>query len=192
MGAQQKYARKKAKGQVILVIDMINDFKFPDGRKLAKQAVKIATPLSQLLHRARQAKIPIVYVNDNFGQWRSDLNAQIKHCKTNSELARPILDQVLPAKGDYYVLKPKHSGFYASPLALLLENFHAKTLILTGISTESCVLFTANDAYVRDYDIVVASDCVASIKPQAKTRALQQMEEALHARVVKSSSLRFA
>jgi nicotinamidase-related amidase len=146
---------------VLLLIDVINDLDFEEGYKLLRHAVPMAKQIAALKQQAAQAGVPAVYVNDNFGRWRSDFKTQVEHCLKDGVPGRPIVELLRPGKNDYFVLKPKHSGFFSTTLDLLLEYLGAKTVILTGIAANICVLFTANDAYMRDLRLIVPSDCVA-------------------------------
>jgi nicotinamidase-related amidase len=123
----------------------------------------------------------VIYVNDNFGRWRSDFQSQIKHCLEKAGPAKELVTQLHPTKDDYFVLKPAHSGFYSTNLELLLLHLQADTLIITGVATNICVLFTANDAYLRGYRIVVPQDCVAANTTRLGQVALQQMRSILKA-----------
>lgn len=106
---------------------------------------------------------------------------------------RPLVELLAPPHDrDYFVVKPKHSGFYNTSLELLLEHLGAERVVLTGMATEICVLFTANDAYMRDFDVVVAADCVASSNQPGHTHALALMRSALLAEVVRSDRIDFA
>jgi nicotinamidase-related amidase len=165
----------------LLLIDVINDLDFPEGRQLLEFALPMARQIAALKVRARQHDIPVIYVNDNFGRWRSDFNAQVQHCLNDDVLGRPIVELLRPDENDYFVLKPKHSGFYSTALDTLLEYLGTKTVILTGMAANICVLFTANDAYVRDFHLVVPSDCVASNTDAENSYALQQMHLILKA-----------
>lgn len=166
----------------VLVIDVINDFGFPSGEQLERRARPMARPLAALLQRARRAAVPVIYVNDNFGRWRSNFPSLVEHCAASRGAFLTSL--LRPEPDDYFVLKLKHSGFYASPLDLLLQSLGVETVILTGVTAESCVFFTACDAYLRDLRIVVASDCVASADPRRKRAALE------HLRTVLGTSIR--
>ena len=128
-----------------------------------------------------EAGIPVIYVNDNFGRWRSDFKAQVEHCLHDGVRGQPLVELLQPGEDDYFVLKPKHSGFYSTSLALLLDYLQVKTVILTGIAGNICVLFTANDAYQRDFHIVVPRDCVAANTCEDNDAALAQMEQVLKA-----------
>jgi nicotinamidase-related amidase len=168
---------------VLLIVDVINDLEFPGGAELAENAVPMAQALSRLARRVRQVGAAVIYANDNFGRWRSDFRAQLRHCLDEPVRGRAIVELLRPEDSDYFVLKPKHSAFYSTALDLLLHHLEATKLIIAGMATESCVLFTANDAYVREYDIIVPSDCVASAQPEDAKRALDQMRLVLKADV---------
>jgi nicotinamidase-related amidase len=174
---------------VLLLIDVINDLEFPGGDELAKRALPMAQSLSLLADRARKAGVAVIYANDNFGKWRSDFHAQLRHCLDEAVPGRPIAKLLRPTEKDYFVLKPKHSAFYSTVLELLLRHLEARTLVLTGITAESCVLFTANDAYLRDYEIIVPPDCVVSQSAEAEERALAHMGQILKAKVCPSTEI---
>jgi nicotinamidase-related amidase len=173
----------------LLLIDVINDLDFKGGDKLLKAAQPMARNLARLKARAHRAGIPAVYVNDNFGRWTSDFRALISHCLEDDSRGRTIAQTLAPAEGDYFVLKPKHSGFFSTTLELVLKYIGASRLILTGLTTDICVLFTANDAFMREFKLLVPSDCVASANTQDHRIALQYMKRVLEADTRKSSSL---
>lgn len=168
-------------GVVLLLIDVINDFDWPGGDKLLPFAQEIATQIRELKRRARELDIPTIYVNDNFGQWRSDMRALIRHCLDDDVRGRGIVKMLQPDEEDYLVLKPKHSGFFSTNLDILLEYLSAKTLILTGVAGDICVLFTANDAYMRDFEVIAPADCIASNTTEANRNALELMSRVLKA-----------
>jgi nicotinamidase-related amidase len=173
----------------LLLIDVINDFAFPRGDELLQRALPIAAPLAELKRRATSAGIPAVYVNDNFGRWQSKFEQIVKHCLQKKARGHAFVEQLIPGEQDYFVLKPKHSGFYQTPLELLLKHFGTKRLIVTGLSTNSCVLFTASDAYMRDLQLIVPRDCVAACNQQEQDFAIEQMRAMLKANVLPSSEL---
>jgi nicotinamidase-related amidase len=173
----------------LLVIDMINGFDFPGGARLLRHTRPIAPRIRALAARARRAGIPVVYVNDNFGRWRSDFRAVIAHCLGPRMPGRAVVRALRPHREDYFVLKPRHSGFYSTTLSLLLEHLSARTLILTGVTTDMCVLFTAQDAHVRGYRLVVPADCTASLAAQDTRRALALMRNAMRAVTTRSGLL---
>lgn len=175
---------------VLLLVDVINDFDFPEAPKLLKHALPAARKIAALKKRLRAKNIPAVYVNDNFGRWRSDFRTQVERCISLEANGAPVASLLVPAEDDYFVLKPKHSGFYASSLDVLLKNFGAKRLIITGFATDICVLFTADDAYMRDFEVIVPIDCTAAETLEAKQNACAQMKRFLRAEVRPSTKLR--
>jgi nicotinamidase-related amidase len=162
---------------VLLLIDVINDFDFEEGEQLLRLAVPVGRNIAELKERTQAAGIPSVYVNDNFGRWQSDFKKIVAHCSRGKE----FVEMLLPEDDDYFVLKPKHSGFYSTTLSLLLTHLGAENLILTGIAGNNCVLFTANDAYMRDFKLFIPADCVVSNTEEENKHALKQMETVLKA-----------
>jgi nicotinamidase-related amidase len=173
----------------LLLIDVINDIEFPEGDQILPHALAMAHHIRSLKQRARQSKIPAIYVNDNFGRWRSDFNAQVEHCLHDAVRGQPVVELLKPSENDYFVLKPKHSGFFCTVLDILLDHLGAETAILTGIAGNNCVLFTAHDAYLRDYRLFVPSDCVASNTDAENEAALEQMKRVLKANTQRSHEL---
>lgn len=164
----------------LLIIDVINDLEFEGGEALLPQALVMAERIVELKRRAAAAAVPVIYLNDNFGQWRSDFRTVIEG---NLEGVRgaPLVQRLTPDEDDYFVLKPKHSGFFGTTLETLLRFLGARRLILTGLATPMCVLFTAMDAYMRDFEIAVPGDCSAAADPAQHRAALQYMATVLKA-----------
>jgi len=173
----------------LLIIDMINDFEFPGGDRLYEFALPAAHRIADLKRDAKSHGIPTVYVNDNWGRWRSDFASQVLHCLKDDVCGAPIARLLRPEPDDYFVLKPKHSAFYATPLDVLLTHLKARTLILTGVAGNSCILFSASDAYIRDYHLVIPSDCVASQSVEENERCLLHMRDTLDANIRPSKEL---
>jgi nicotinamidase-related amidase len=176
----------------LLIIDAINDLEFEGGAGMLPRAVRMARRVAALKAHATTLGIPSIYVNDNFGRWRSDFHRIVAHCLDDNVRGRPVAEQLVPDEKDYFVLKPKHSGFYNTTLDLLLGYLQTTTVILTGIATDVCVLFTAADAYMRDLRVIVPSDCVTALTPKAHRTALAQMRTVLKAEVVASRSIDLA
>lgn len=173
----------------LLLIDVINDLDFVDAAQLLRHAIPMAHRIAEFKRRAKASGIPVVYVNDNFGRWRSDFNAQIEHCLRDGMPGKAIVELLRPDEDDYFVLKPKHSGFVSTTLETLLQYLGVQTLILSGIATNICVLFTANDAYMRDFHLIVPSDCVASNTEEDNHYALEQIRTILKADVRPSTQI---
>jgi nicotinamidase-related amidase len=173
----------------LLLIDVINDLEWPEGECILPDALVMARNIAALKKRARELKVPVIYVNDNFGKWQSDFRSVVEHCLNDGVRGQPLAELLEPGEEDYFVLKPKHSGFFSSTLEILLNYLQARTVILTGLAGNICVLFTANDAYMRDYNLVVPADCVASNTQDENRHALEQMREVLKADIRPSTEL---
>jgi len=178
-------------GTALLLIDVINDLAFDGSEQLVAQAEAMAAPLARLKRRAAAAGVPTIYINDNFGQWRSDFRRTVAHCTGRSSPGRHVSQRLRPTTRDYFVLKPKHSGFFDTTLDTLLEALNIRRVILTGIAGNICVLFTANDAYMRDYKIFAPADCIVSNTAADNDYALRQIKTVLKGEVAVSSRLRF-
>jgi nicotinamidase-related amidase len=173
----------------LILIDVINDLEFPEADQLLRFALPMADRTAVLKRRAKQAGVPVIYANDNFGRWQSNFNSQVEHCLRDGVCGRPVVEKLLPEEDDYFVLKPKHSGFFSTTLDLLLRYLQVHSVVLTGIAANICVLFTANDAYMRDYRLYVPSDCVASNTREENDMALAQMQKVLKADIRPSGEL---
>lgn len=173
----------------LVIIDMINDLEFEEGADMLEATVAAADRILDLKKRARAAGIPVIYANDNFGRWRSDFRDVIDHCLHDDVRGRPLAERLTPDDEDYFVLKPKHSAFFSTTLETLLAYLGTRRLILTGITTDICVLFTAMDAYVRDYGICVPSDCVAAANADFNKQGLEYLERVCHADTTPSAGL---
>lgn len=174
----------------LLLVDVINDLDFPGSAELVRQAEPMSIRIARLAERARARRIPVIYVNDNFGRWRSDWRQVIDVCLAESSPGRHMVARLQPHPEDYFVLKPKHSGFHSTTLDLLLRDLGVGTVVLAGVATDICILFTANDAYMRGYEVVVPSDCVAANTVAKSTAALQQIRDVLKGRTPTSSRLK--
>lgn len=175
----------------LLLIDVINDLDFEGSEALVRQAPAMASRLSALKTRAKAAKIPVVYINDNFGRWQSDFRRLVDHVLEDGVPGEALARTLLPDDDDYFVLKPKHSGFHSTSLDVLLAHLGATTLILTGIAGNFCVLFTAHDAYMRDFKLVVPRDCLASEDEADNRHAVAHMANTCKADTAASAAIDF-
>lgn len=173
----------------LLLIDVINDMEFPGAEGLVEAAVPMAQRIAELKCRAKAMGIPAVYVNDNFGRWQSDFRKVVEHALHDGVRGEEVARILEPEEDDYFVLKPKHSGFFATTLDTLLSYLGAHTVILTGVAGNICILFTANDAYMRDLNVIVPADCVASNTPEENEHALKLMASILKADITPSTEL---
>lgn len=168
----------------LLIIDMINDFQFDHGPILAEQAKHISKNILNLKTRVKSVGGHIIYINDHYQLWQADYNKIAEKCKNS--LSQNIIQTIFPKDDDYFLIKPKHSAFYGTALNTLLYNLKVDNLIITGIAGNICVLFTANDAYMRGYTITVPPDCIASNAPEDNDFALKMMKNILKASIEKS------
>ena len=175
----------------LILLDVITDFEFEDGTSLLRRTLPVARHLARLKTRAKKAGVPVIYVNDNFGKWQEDFKTMSDHFMKAGAKGRVVVELLRPEPDDYYVLKPHRSAFYSTTLELLLRDLKAKTLIITGVTSDICVLFTANDAYMRGFDLYVPSDCVAAVKPAHEKQAIEFIKRVLKADTTRSSGISF-
>ena len=173
----------------LLLVDVINDMDFEGSEALVRLAEPMAERLRALKARARGAGLPTIYINDNFGKWRSDFRTLVEHCVNDPVPGREVARLLQPDEEDYFVLKPKQSAFYGTTLDTLLRDLQTTTVILTGIAGDNCVLFSANDAYMRDLRLFIPSDCVASESEAENRSALQLMQKVVKADIRPSTDL---
>ncbi|GGV21749.1 isochorismatase [Streptomyces spectabilis] len=173
----------------VIVIDMINMYDHEDAERLLPSARRVVPVVADLLAAARAQGAPVVYANDNFGQWRSHHGEIV-----DAALAGPHADLVAPIVPDdeaLFVVKARHSIFYETPLSYLLWELGVRHVVLCGQVTEQCVLYSALDAHIRHLDVTVVSDAVASIHPELADAALEMMRTNMGARVVRAQDVRF-
>jgi len=168
-----------AGGTVLLIVDMISDWRFPDADKLLPVALRLAPCIAALRARCRTAGVPTIYANDNRGLWRSDLRDVVEHSLAGGGDGARITQALQPDRDDFFILKPKHSAFFLTPLELLLLHLKADRLILTGVASDQCIATTAVDARMRDYDVIAPRDCIGTQTPERDARTLAQFDEAL-------------
>lgn len=163
----------------LLIIDMMNLFDYQGGGALGKSALACLPAIVRLRRRFQLASAPVIYVNDNFAQWQGGFHELVAHCTLAGGPSRKIATTLAPGSGHYYVLKPKHSAFLSTPLAILLAKLEVRRLVLTGIAADSCVLATALDARMREFGLWVPNDAVGAITQARKTTALALIRASL-------------
>lgn len=164
-------------GQALLIVDMISCWDFPDAEKLLPGAAAIAAEIALLKGRCARTSIPVIYANDNVGQWRSDFKSLVSKSLRCAGDGAAVTAMLKPSEDDYFILKPKHSAFFATPLELLLKDLDVDQLIITGVASDQCVMASVAEARMRDIDVVVVRDCVASQTNARNETALQQFRE---------------
>ncbi len=175
--------------KALLIIDAINHFQFEYGDKLLQHTETIVQPLLLLKKRAKQHQIPVIYINDHYNLWQADFKKIIHYCRNDKN--SKYISAISPEEDDFFLIKPKHSAFYETALHTLLSSLKINSLILTGIAGNICVLFTANDAYMREYQLSCPKDCIASADLQDNHYTLTMMSNVLKADIQESSLLQF-
>ena len=171
----------------LVVVDMLNSYAHDDAEQLTKSVETIVNPLSDLIARAEDAGVEIVYVNDNYGDWKS---SQEDLEKQAMEGARPeLVEPLLPPDSADFVVKARHTIFYMTPLEYLLGQKEIDRLILTGQVTEQCILYSALDAYVRLFQVAVPRDGVAHIHENLAGAAFEMMERNMGAEITSCAEL---
>ncbi|HEY6940182.1 isochorismatase family cysteine hydrolase [Dokdonella sp.] len=172
----------------MLAIDLVNPFDFPGAGSLLRQTRRVLPNIRRILRRAREAGVPVVYCNDNFGQWRSDLRSNVDLCAGDGAIGADVVREILPSPLDYFVLKPRHSAFFETPLRILLNQLGVERLALVGIAADACVLNTALDAHARAYEVAVVRDAVAARTSARTRRALELLRTDRPVRVIATPS----
>lgn len=179
------------KATALIICDVISDFTFPGAQRFLPRLKKIAPVIGRLRDRADAAGAAVIYVNDNVGAWRSDRASVLGTAmSTTSRMPREV-QQILPRDDDYLLLKPQYSAFFGTPLDSLLFHLGVSRLVVTGIATEICVLFSAHDAYLRGFGLHVPRDGCAGISDEAHASSLALMSRALKTDVRSARAVRF-
>jgi nicotinamidase-related amidase len=176
----------------LLILDVVSTYEFAGGGALLRALSASAPLLAATAARARRSGVPVIYVNDSLGRWNSDFPGILRTCLEHSPAVRSVLRQLQPLENDYVILKPRHSAFYGTPLEALLEHLRVSTLMIAGVSAESCVLATACDAHTHGFRLIVPGDSIAGTDRCAVQRTLQALGDAYGARVPEwAHSVRF-
>jgi nicotinamidase-related amidase len=185
--------RKDTTGRTAVVaLDLISDFEFPDGPRVRRALAARAPAITHLLSRAREHGVPVIYANDNVGPWRSDAPALLARCTDPRRAGATLIRSLAPRGDDSIVLKPRHSAFFGTPLVALLDHHRVDTLVLTGVSAESCVWMTACDAHTRALRLIVPADTIAGASARDLRATIASLHRVLNARTpARASSLRF-
>lgn len=172
----------------LLVIDMINSYDHPDGEPLRRSAEPVVPVIADLIGRARAEDVPVVHVNDNHGMWGFRRDELIADARSTGH--DELIDPILPADDAPFIFKARHSIFYGSPLEYFLETNGIGRLIMVGQVTEQCILYSALDAYIRHFQIIVPRDAVAHIDAELAAASLRMMESNMRAEVQDAADVR--
>jgi nicotinamidase-related amidase len=165
----------------VVVIDMLGRYDHEDAEPLLDSARKAVPAIARLMERAREAGVLIVFVNDNFGDWTTGRSHLIE--QTRERVGPELVDPIAPRADVPFLLKARHSAFYGTPLEYLLRSEDIERVVLSGQATEQCILYSALDAYVRHFDVVVPRDAVAHIDRDLARAALRMMESNMRAEI---------
>jgi nicotinamidase-related amidase len=158
----------------LLLVDFINPMDFAGANALAPRAIAAAAAAARLKSRLKRAGVPVIYANDNFGAWRSDFTTIVDACRRGLPAAHKLVATIAPAPEDLSILKPRHSAFFGTPLEFLLDELHVNQLIIAGLTTDNCVMFTAHDAYLRKLAVLFRRTArpprIRAISPRPITR----------------------
>lgn len=175
----------------LLLVDVINAFDFEGADDLLAHALPAAEAIADLADRARGSGVPVIYANDNFGEWAENFDDLVERCMRPDAAGREFVQRVRPRDEDYFVLKPKYSAFYQTSLDTLLGHLGARTLVLAGLATDICVLATATDAAMREFSLVVPQDTAAAETEHAHRATLAHVRRVLHAETPPASAVDF-
>ncbi|QSQ26638.1 cysteine hydrolase [Pyxidicoccus parkwayensis] len=189
-GSRSRPRPVRGSDTALLIIDVINDLEFPGGERVLPWALRMVERLGPFARRMRGAGVPVIYVNDNFNHWRSNFRDVYRHCTRAGSRGRVVARALRPQAQDYFILKPKHSAFFATSLVPLLEHLGTKRLLMAGIATNLCVFFSAHDAHMHEYDITVLSDCCCAESDMDHDLALDQLQRFLGVRVCRADEVR--
>jgi nicotinamidase-related amidase len=183
--------RIRSSGTALVILDLLTDFDFPNGKQILRAAAHIVPYVAALRERAHRARVPVVYVNDDPLHWKSDRQRLLSRCLREGSLGRHLVEVLMPRPSEPVIFKPKHSGFYSTSLDAYLEHRRIRRVILTGLTSHQCVLFTAMDAYVRGYDLIVPRDCIGAPKQRLTTQALHILRDSLNAELPRARGVIF-
>jgi nicotinamidase-related amidase len=181
---------KAAPGGVgLLIIDMINDLAFDGADALVPKLGALTDRVLDLRGQADRLGAPVIYVNDNYGQWHSEKSRIVEACAAPGAKGAEMVRRIAPRDDDYFVIKPQVSGFYATNLPVMLPTLGVRRLVLTGIAADICVLFTAADAHMREYELWVPQDAVIGEHDERTAWALDIMRKSMDARTAPTTEL---
>jgi nicotinamidase-related amidase len=175
-------------GSALVVIDMLSAYDFPDADTLAENARDVVPVIAALVARAQADDVPVIYVNDNYGDWNSSAEELLQRALGGEQ--PELVEPLRPPDGAAFVIKARHTIFYGTPLDHLIATEEIDRLVLVGQVTEQCVFYSALDAHVRGLDVAVPPDAVAYINEDWHRAALEMMEANMGADVTPSADCR--
>jgi nicotinamidase-related amidase len=178
-----------ARATALIVTDMLNRYEHDDADQLISSASAVLSAISGLRDRAQAEGVPLVYVNDNHGDWAAGRRELCDWALAGPQ-AR-LVAPVLPPEDVAFIVKARHSVFFETQLDYMLRRAGIARLVLVGQVTEQCILYSALDAYVRHYEVVVPRDAVAHIHADLADAALTMMGTNMRAEITTARDCRF-
>ncbi|TLD43231.1 MAG: Nicotinamidase [Candidatus Jettenia ecosi] len=167
----------------IIIADMLNDFVNEHAPLEVPKSRMIIDPIRAEIKKARKKRVPIIYCCDAHKNNDREFQLWPRHAVKGTEGAQ-VIWQLEPQKEDYMIAKTSYSCFYKTSLDTLLKKLGITGVMITGVVTNICVLYTAAEAYMRGYKIVIPQDCVAALTQSEHQFVLQQMKRIFHAKIV--------
>ncbi|WP_284335221.1 isochorismatase family cysteine hydrolase [Comamonas sp. NoAH] len=177
--------------KVLILVDFINPFDFPQANQILPETYQAAQATLRLKKSLSSKGIPTIYANDNYGTWHSNFDVILQKCKNLKGLRGEIAELLAPEPDDLIVLKPQHSAFHSTPLHHLLTQMKAKTLIITGVATDMCIMVSVTDACMLGYDVWVPNDCTAAESFESKNSVLNNLKKSFKCSIRKSTTNTF-
>ena len=179
----KKTKKSETEAYALLITDMLNDFVNKGAALEVPTARTIIHNIKKEINRARKRHIPIIYCCDAHKDNDPEFKLWPRHAVKGTAGA-DVIKQLKPHKEDYTVTKPSYSCFYKTSLDKLLKKLGITHLILTGVVTNICILYTTAEAYMRGYKVTIPKNCVAALTKNEHQFALQQMQRVFHAEIV--------
>jgi nicotinamidase-related amidase len=168
--------------QVLLIVDMISDYAFPDADQVVSNVEKAVPAIRRAREIADAADVRVVYVNDILDDWRCSRSETLRRALDGE---RPdLIEPIAPRDDDAFFFKGRHSAFYGTLLAHYLSATETERVVFAGQVTEQCILYSAHDAHVREYGVTILRDAVASLDDEMGHAALEMLRENIHAEIV--------
>jgi nicotinamidase-related amidase len=174
----------------LVVVDMLNSYEHDDAEPLIRSVREVLPRIASLIERARSEGVEVIYVNDNYGAWNQGRSELVDRVSAGPH--RDLVEPIVPDEETDFVVKARHSIFYETPLEYLLRTAEIERIVLVGQVTEQCILYSALDAYIRHFEVVVPPDAVAAIHPDLHEAALKMMQVNMDAELTPSEDVRFA
>jgi nicotinamidase-related amidase len=175
------------KKTALVVVDMLNTYEHDDADALTRSVREVLPNIASLIDRARSSDVQVIYVNDNYGAWNQGRSELVERASAGPH--GDLIEPIVPDEETAFVVKARHSIFFETPLEYLLRTSGIERIVLVGQVTEQCILYSALDAYIRHFEVVVPPDAVAAIHPELHDAALEMMRINMDAELTPSADV---